>query len=194
MSTVSFLDGDGIRRFANVTGQGTQENPYVFNFDTPVGIQIPIYIESVNPNTSISVSNFGVVGDTASVTGSFLARLRFIANVFAPSNRYVSIGIDASKVVSGGASSVISAYVFNKSNSIRYFQLFNQTSLPANGATPTESYVLAPKEKFNLDTTDFGLGGALFSSGLTWAISTTEQNLNVASASDVTTIIRWKSA
>ena len=242
MGTVSFQDGDAIKRFTNVEGAGTQVDPYIFVFKYPSGFSLPTTLandaslqirdgtipgqklvidsngaiiakfieESAAPLPSSSsgiiglirglwgtvktfADAFGLTIDAANSTGSLLSRIRFITNSFIPFNRYVRYGNISNEIISINPALVYSIYVWNKSDSVRYLQLFNITNLPTSSSTVAESFVLAPNEKYNLTTNDFGIGGALFSIGLSWGFSTTETTFNAGLATDVSIIIRWRS-
>lgn len=239
MNNVSFQDGDGLKKFSGVTGTGTQQDPYVFLFDTPDGATIQVTFDAnaafgirdvsgnrvtVSSNGALTtifndevaaplpsstsgiiglirglwgsvtslVNSFGFINELASASGTLLARVRFIANAFTPPSRYVSYGSTAVDRVAFNATLVSSVYIWNKSDSIRYFQLFNQSNIPTTGTPAFESFVIAPREKFTLDTTDFGIGGSQFSFGLCWGWSSSESTFVAASASELSTIIRWR--
>lgn len=242
MSTVSFQDGDAIKRFTNVEGAGTQVDPYIFVFKYPNGYSLPTTFASdaslqirdgANPGQKLLIDSngaiiakfidesaaplpsssggfislfrglwgtlktigdaFGLTIDAASATGTLLSRMRFITNAFSVTNRYVRYANVANEVITINPALVYSIYVWNKSDSIRYLQLFNITNLPSSSSIPTESFVLAPNEKYNLTTNDFGIGGALFSIGLAWGFSTNENSFVTGNASDVSILIRWRS-
>jgi hypothetical protein len=137
----------------------------------------------------------GAAADAASATGSLMARIRAIAIAFESPNRFTRFGTSATDTISGTPARIVSVYVWNKSTSVRYFQLFNRASNPVSGTTAVdESFVLAPNEKFTLDTSDLGLGGITFSSGIAWGFSTTESTYTAGTSSEVSCLIRWRSA
>lgn len=107
------------------------------------------------------------------------------SSTYAPSE-FSSFGASsvAGTVVKGTAGNVYSAHVTNAGTALRYFQLFNGTSAPANGGTPVASYPL-PAGVANtpttllLDTTHFA-PSRYFSSGIALAISSTNGTLGTA--------------
>jgi hypothetical protein len=261
MASVSFVDGDSVKRFVDVSGAGTSIDPYIFNFQTPQGVRIPIEIDSnnstikirdgsttntlsIDSNGRVTVSytdetpaasptatsgfigllrgfwnSIGLSSESSSSTGSIHAKLRFliadtigttssvvdvagtlmgrlraIAQSHAAANVFVRWGTSVVDTISGTPARVTKVYVWNKSTSIRYIQLFNRTTNPTTGTVPLVSYVLAPGEKYTLGVADLGSNdGMSFSTGLAWAFSTTEATYTAGTTTDVSVEIHWRS-
>lgn len=317
MSSVSFQDGDGVKRFVGVVGDGTTAVPYVFLFRFPDGVSIPIVFDAntalkirdatnagnqlvidangvitakfvdelaaTNPTatagfiglfrglwgslvqvvqslgTTSDVSNstgslqaklrffiadtfgatadaanqfgsmmarvrsvaealgaqadvasatgsilarlrlllvdtVGVVADAASATGGLMARLRLIAQSYTSPNYFAKWGVSAGDTISGTPARVTGMCVWNKSNSIRYIQLFNRTTNATAGAVPIFSRVLAPNEKYTLNNLDMGSNdGFVFSTGLAWGFSTTEGTYTAGATTEVSIDLFWRS-
>jgi hypothetical protein len=91
-------------------------------------------------------------------------------------------GAAASRVVSAAPTKLrrIAGRVIDTASADRYLMLFNATSLPANGTAPVRPAVkLSPDQEFALDMPDVD-----FTTGLVWALSTSEVTLTVTVAND----------
>lgn len=231
MSSVSFIDGDSIKRFVDVTGAGTASDPYIFHFQPPQGSIVTVsYTDETLAATPTSTSGFigllrgfwnsiGLSSDSSSsigsihaklrfliadtigatsngvdVAGTLMARLRAIAQSHASSNIFTRWGNSAVDTISATPSRVTKVYIYNKSTSIRYLQLFNRSINPTAGTIPLISHVLAPGEKYTLGVTDLGSNdGMSFSVGIAWGFSTTEATFTAGSPTDVSIEINWRS-
>lgn len=192
-ATIGVVDSSGNRLI--IDNNGASRNTFIDEVAAPLPSSttgIIGLIRGLWGSIVTFVSNFGNANELPNAFGTLMARLRFITSVFLPTSRYVSYGTAFVDRLSINSSLIYSVYIWNKSNSIRYFQLFNQSNVPTNGSVPTESFVIAPNEKFTLDSADFGLGGNLFSFGLCWGWSNNENLFSAGTASEVTTIIRWR--
>jgi len=103
---------------------------------------------------------------------------------YAPSD-YTNFGAVPGTNVKGSAGNVYSVHVTSTSSTISYFQLFNASSAVPNGATPVASYVMGSVTsggvaELKLDTTHFA-PSKYFSTGISWAISSTNGTLGTAS-------------
>ena len=92
---------------------------------------------------------------------------------------------------------VFSLFVTNANATIRYFQWHNLVAVPAAAAVPVESYPI-PGGAANtpgsllLDITHYTDGGAKFTTGIAWGISTTYATFtDSATASDHIVVVRY---
>ena len=137
---------------------------------------------------------FGATADIGSNTGTFLARIRFIANAFSTPNLYTQYGTTNTATISATPAKLVGGVIYNRTNAIRFIQFFNRTTNPANGTVPLLSFPLSGNEKYTLQLPDFGsLDGINFSTGLAWAVSTTESTLTLGANTDASTTLFWRS-
>ena len=87
-------------------------------------------------------------------------------------------------VLKASAGAVYKAYCHNKSTSTRFFQLHNKATAPINGDAPVESFPVAPSTAVMIDSAFWGATGRVCSAGVSWAFSSTESTLTLATASD----------
>jgi hypothetical protein len=260
MANVSFVDGDGVKRYVEVTGAGTTASPYIFTFMTPSGQTIPISfdantaikirddattnrlaidstgritvrfvdeIAAVNPTVtsgiiglfrglwsaigfsseasdsvgSISaklrfliVDTIGTTSSIVDVAGTLMGRLRAIAQSYASPNVFTRFGSSAGDTISGTPARVTKIYVYNKATSIRFFQLFDRTSNPTNGATPRISIAVGAGERLFLGIAQLGSNDGLsFPTGLAWGFSTTEATYTAGVTTEISIEILWRS-
>lgn len=88
-------------------------------------------------------------------------------------------------LIKGSAGNVFSCYVTSGTSAVRYFQLFNQATVPVVGQTPVASYPLGSVVAGNLyelklDSSHFA-PSKHFSTGIAAAISSTSGTLGTAS-------------
>lgn len=90
-----------------------------------------------------------------------------------------STALEASRVVSASACLVSRVSMLNTNASVRYLQLFNTTSLPANGAVPIDSAHCTTGQRAVIT---YSIPTDRCSTGLTLAFSSTSNTLTVGSA------------
>lgn len=117
-------------------------------------------------------------------------------SAYAPSE-YTNFGAGTGAAVKTSAGAVYSVYVTSGTAAVRYFQLFNGTSTPAVGGTPVASYPMGSVPAgglsvLQLDTTHFA-PYRYFSTGIAWAMSSTQGTLGTASvtAADLSVHIKY---
>lgn len=102
--------------------------------------------------------------------------------------------------VSKASSATLNGFIVgNYTSGILYFQLFNSASTPTNGATPIRQWavgigVSTSPTYFSLGASYFGDGGltGVFTSGLSWALSTSSGTLTLATASSCDVNVDYK--
>lgn len=92
MATVSFNDGDGIKRFTDVRGGGTQADPYVFIFRFPDGYSVPLALDA---NTVLRIRDGSVSGNMLSIDSNGVITAKYTDEVAAatPSSTAGFIGL-----------------------------------------------------------------------------------------------------
>lgn len=105
-----------------------------------------------------------------------------------------SIGESVSRAVVSGVVGLYSLRVANVSNALRYFQLFDRTTVPTNSTVPTISSdpIDANGGLLILDPSHFGEGGLRFTSGIAWGISSTPFVFTAAAATDAIVTLRYR--
>ena len=88
--------------------------------------------------------------------------------------------------------SVYSLYTQNINPSSRYIQHFNSTKEATSGATPEVSFIVAGSSTILIPNTFFGQNGMGFSTGVSWAVSTTVGTLTAGAATDEVILIEYK--
>ena len=99
-------------------------------------------------------------------------------------NSPLNFGAVNQSVLKASAGTVYKAYCHNKSTSTRFFQLHNKATAPINGDAPVESFPVAPSTAVMIDSAFWGATGRVCSAGVSWAFSSTESTLTLATASD----------
>ncbi len=89
--------------------------------------------------------------------------------------------------IKSSAGNLFTIVATNANIAVRYLQLHNATAKPAGGATPIMSFPIPITGSVQLGEQFFTLAGIRFSTGITWAISTTVATFtDSATASDHT--------
>ena len=148
----------------------------------PVSIaSLPVLAAGTNAIGSITNTVFTANAGTNLNTSA----LALSANqIPAFTNQPTNFGAVNQVVVKGSAGVVYRIYCFNKSTSTRFFQIHNKTTPPVNTDVPIESFPIAPNTALMIDSTFWGASGMVCSAGISWAISSTESTLTLATASD----------
>ncbi len=127
----------------------------------------PIYIAAgsgtINSNTVVYTTEM-----FASSTGSnTLIEDATSFGVAVPSS-----GFESASVSKASAGMFYEAIATNASGSTQYFQLFNRTTTPPNGAAPIMSFPVAASSTVSISPR----GGRFFDTGITWGWSTVYGN------------------
>lgn len=107
-------------------------------------------------------------------------------------SRYSNFGTTFEANVKATPGNVYSLYCHNLNGSTRYIQLHNSTTDVVMGATPFYSFLVAGNGTTLVDSAFFGPNGINFSSGISWAFSTTEATWGPALATDEVVFIQYK--
>jgi len=83
---------------------------------------------------------------------------------------YISAALETSAVIKASAGTLYGAYMTNTNAAVRYFQVFNSATVPADAATPALTFPVQPAATFSFDTGKFS---NYFSAGISVCISTT---------------------
>ena len=103
-----------------------------------------------------------------------------------------SLGAAVAKVVKSSAGRLYMLQCVNLNAAIRYLQLHDLATTPGGGSTPLESWpVAASGGLLNLDQVALGSLGVPFSTGLTWAFSTTALTYTAGTATDAIVTVRY---
>ncbi len=68
---------------------------------------------------------------------------------------YISAAAEASSVIKASAGNLFGAYMVNTNVAVRYFQVFNSTTVPAEGTVPVLVFPVQPGSTFSFDTGKF---------------------------------------
>ncbi len=110
--------------------------------------------------------------------------------------QYDTQGFGNSGVIEAGAGRMLlSQWASNKGASALYLMVFDATAVPANNAVPVVQPLVVPASgQAFVDFTDRGgqgLAGLVLSTGLVWAVSTTQATLTVDASSSVWATLRY---
>lgn len=113
------------------------------------------------------------------------------SSINAQSNTWLfhsNAGTLASSTVKTGASRLRSGYIVNNSTTqTLYLQFFDLAAAPAAGSTALKvpAFVIFPGMVFGFGPNEFGGGGMPFTTGLTYGVSTAQDNFTAATASTI---------
>ena len=114
-----------------------------------------------------------------------------IKTIPAFTNSPVNFGVVNQAVLKASTGVVYKLYCYNKSTSVRFFQIHNKAAAPVNNDVPIESFPIAPNNALILDSTFWGASGRVCSVGVSWAFSSTEATLTLATAADQTSSVGY---
>lgn len=93
-------------------------------------------------------------------------------------------GLAASGVIRASAGTLLDCNCFNASPFVRYFQLFNSIAVPPNGTIPATIPITVQAGRHRIQFPSNSVGRA-FSTGISWASSTTQLTLNLTGVPDM---------
>lgn len=109
----------------------------------------------------------------------------------------VSLGAKVSSAPKGSAALIHSARITNINAAVRYFHVFNKTSVPVLNDVPIYSEpilsgVAVTPGSLILGADFFGPNGSYLSTGLAWGISSTQATYTAATASDHSVTVHYQ--
>lgn len=112
-----------------------------------------------------------------------IVRKPLAVSTYAPS-RSVAVENDVDVSAKAAAGNVFACGGYNKNAAVRYFQIFNKASAPANPDVPVYSRAVKAGESFEIGEDIFGQSGQPFSTGIAWGWSTTSGTFTAATTTD----------
>ncbi len=107
--------------------------------------------------------------------------------------RFTNLGANATLNVKASAGSVLSCVCINTNAAVRYLQLHNTATVPADQAAPVYSFPVPPGGYgIGIGTDIFTAAGVAFSTGIAFAFSTTANTYTAGTAGEQTTIIHFR--
>jgi len=106
--------------------------------------------------------------------------------------QFQNLGANATLNIKATPGNVKSVCCHNVSGGDRYFQLHNTATTPSGGAVPARTYYVPAGGVLELTGTYFGEQGINFSTGIAFAVSTTEATYTAATATDHITEVNYK--
>lgn len=156
---------------------------------TVANAQLEIANDSGNPipvNGTVAISNLSSDPATATLQGVIRDRLM----PGGTTTSYLGSSSGANLKASAGVMYAITCSNFN--SSIRYFQVFNQTSASALNDIPVRAFPIPPDDGLLLLGQDIvGGSGIILSVGISWGFSSTRLTYTAATASDAIVTVRW---
>lgn len=107
-------------------------------------------------------------------------------------SRFANLGADVAKNVKATSGNVFSLYCYNDNAAIRFLQLHNTATIPADQDVPVYSFPVNAANFSLIDEAFFDPAGVNFSLGIAFAFSTTKATYTAGSAGDQNTVIHYK--
>lgn len=114
-----------------------------------------------------------------------------LANAYTLST--INLGAANAATIKASAGAVYALKVTNKNASIRYFQIVNKATTPTNSdsALIVDVIAIPPVSIVIVDSSYFGSIGLACSTGVSWAFSSTDTTITLATASDVISTVGY---
>lgn len=106
--------------------------------------------------------------------------------------RFTNIGADATLNVKASAGNVFALVCDNANAAVRYLQLHNTATFPADQAVPVYSFRIPATAQLGVGEDIFSTAGVNFSTGIAFAFSTTRDTYTAGTASDQFTVVHFK--
>jgi hypothetical protein len=168
-SVVSLLKGLLTFLRVSAAGVGKAEDAVAASGDTGV---MALAIRRDSPTSDAAA------GDYHALHVDSLGRLRSTVSTAAPSNA-TTTAYAASLVVKASAGRLFKLSGYNSAGSAQFIQVFNSTTVPANGTAPVVLITVPASSNF---TIDFGLTGRQFATGISVCNSSTGPTKTIGSA------------
>lgn len=142
----------------------------------------------------------GAIADAvvaAGASGTISAKLRRLTTdigiLALQPTRFTNLGANATLNVKATPGSVVSCVCINTNAAVRYLQLHNIATFPADQGVPIYSFPVPPGGYgIGIGTDFFTNAGATFSTGIAFAFSTTPNTYTAGTASEQTTLIHFR--
>lgn len=106
--------------------------------------------------------------------------------------RFTNLGADATKNVKASAGNVFAVVCDNANAAVRYLQLHNTATVPADQVVPVYSFRVQPASQLGVGEDIFSAAGVNFATGIAFAFSTTRDTYTAGTASDQSTVVHYK--
>lgn len=142
---------------------------------------------SISANTSIEYN----VGAATSKTQRVAIALGQLVPAFTLST--INLGAANAATIKASAGAVYSLKVTNKNASVRYFQLVNKATTPtgSDSALIVDVIAIPPNAMVIIDSSYFGVTGLVCSIGVSWAFSSTDTTITLATAGDIISTVGY---
>lgn len=177
--TVSVSGAISINNFPSVQGVvGTVE---VANFPTTQPVSGTVGINNFPATQPISATALPLPSGAATEVTLGQVRDRL------PQQRlsYQNLGTSSAGVVKNSAGVISAIACYNKSNAVRWIQLYNKTTVPSGSDTPIENHPIFAGSYLVLDSAYFGQLGLAFGNGISFGFSSTSGTFTSATATDL---------
>jgi len=104
---------------------------------------------------------------------------------------YTNFGTSNAAVIKASAGQVGAVYCHNNSGSVRYCQIHQKSTIPLTTEVPIFSFYVPVGGVLVIDDSFFGMNGQYFSSGIGFAISTSEATYGVGAAGDAVIHLKY---
>lgn len=105
----------------------------------------------------------------------------------------INLGAANAATIKASAGAVYSLKVTNKNASVRYFQLVNKATTPtgSDSALIVDVIAIPPNAMVIIDSSYFGVTGLVCSIGVSWAFSSTDTTITLATAGDIISTVGY---
>ena len=191
-ATRLLVDGSGVTQpvsIASLPALATGTNAIGSITNTSFGISGTLPAFAATPTFNIGTAPNLTITNTAFTanagTNLNTSALALSANqIPAFTNSPINFGAVNQSVLKASAGTVYKVYCYNKNAATRFFQIHNKATAPVNADVPIESFPIAANTALITDSTFWGATGRVCSAGVSWAFSSTESTLTLATASD----------
>lgn len=105
---------------------------------------------------------------------------------------FANLGADATKNVKPTSGNVFAVVCDNANAAVRYLQLHNTATVPADQGVPVYSFRVQPASQLGVGEDIFSAAGVNFATGIAFAFSTTRDTYTAGTASDQSTVVHYK--
>lgn len=134
-------------------------------------------VNMVFNGTTVDIARGGVIGETGAATG--YANVIPATGAVVGASRVNSTAYEASRVIKASGGTLISLSGYNSRTTNQFIQLFNSTSLPADGVAPVAVFIAYSQTNFSYDVP---ITGTPFTTGIVVSNSTTGPTKTIGAA------------